>query len=107
MLEEPLLVALPAWHALAGEETITLAALAGAPLISFPKHLVPGAHDHLMDLFAQGGYTPNIVQEAVHLQTIVSLVASGIGVSSCPPRRGVRRWQGWSTGRSSMSTPPG
>ena len=84
VLAEPLLAALPAEHALAERESVTLAALADVPLISFPKRLVPGAHEHLMDLFAQGGHTPNIVQEAVHLQTIVSLVASGIGVSVLP-----------------------
>ncbi len=84
VLEEPLLVALPAGHALAGEETVTLAALADVPLISFPEHLVPGAHAHLMTLFAEEGHTPNIVQEAVHLQTIVSLVASGLGASVLP-----------------------
>ncbi len=84
VLAEPLLAALPTEHALAQKESVTLAALADVPLISFPKRLVPGAHEHLMDLFAQGGHTPNIVQEAVHLQTIVSLVASGIGVSVLP-----------------------
>ena len=84
VLEEPLLVALPAEHALAAEGTVTLAALAAAPLISFPKPLVPGAHNQLMALFAQSGEVPKVVQEAVHLQTIVSLVASGIGVSVLP-----------------------
>ena len=84
VLEEPLLVALPAEHPLAEAETVTLANLADAPLISFPQHLVPGAHAQLMDLFAERGYTPNIVQEAIHLQTIVSLVASGLGVAVLP-----------------------
>ncbi len=84
VLAEPLIVALPAEHILVAEEVITLAALADAPLISFPKYLVPGAHEHLMDLFARSGHAPNIVQEAVHLQTIVSLVASGMGVSVLP-----------------------
>ncbi len=84
VLAEALLVALPERHSLAAEASISPKMLAPFPLISFPPHLVPGAYAHLMALFERAGVTPQVAQEAVHLQTIVSLVASGLGVAVLP-----------------------
>lgn len=94
VLEESLLVTLPKGHALEGEVQVTPQMLAPYPLISFPPQLVPGAHAHLMALFERAGVTPQVTQEAVHMQTIVSLVASGIGISVLPGSARASQHQG-------------
>lgn len=94
VLEESLVVTLPKGHPLEHETRITPQLLAAYPLISFPPQLVPGAHAHLMAVFRRAGVTPQVTQEAVHMQTIVSLVASGVGVSVLPSSAQASQHQG-------------
>jgi DNA-binding transcriptional LysR family regulator len=81
---EPILAALPAAHALAGESEVRLDALATEPFVMFPREQAPGFFDDLVDRVAATGTAPRIVQEAREMQTIVALVASGLGVSLVP-----------------------
>lgn len=94
ILQESMLVTLPSHHPLAQERELTPAMLAGHALIGFPEHLVPGAQAHLMEIFRQAKVTPNIAQEAVHIQTIVGLVASGIGIALLPSSARASQHQG-------------
>ncbi len=50
----------------------------------FPRPFAIGLYDQIMSLCQQAGFSPNIVQEAIQMQTIVSLVATGIGVAIVP-----------------------
>lgn len=84
VLEESLVVALPAGHALAMEDRISLEAMSDQPLVFFTRALVPGFHAQIVELYARIGAFPNVVQHAVHFQTIVGLVASGIGSAILP-----------------------
>ncbi|MGI8867116.1 MAG: LysR family transcriptional regulator [Rubrobacteraceae bacterium] len=84
VLEESLVVALPAGHALAMEDRISLEAMSDQPLVFFTRALVPGFHAQIVELYARVGAFPNVVQHAVHFQTIVGLVASGIGSAILP-----------------------
>jgi DNA-binding transcriptional LysR family regulator len=84
VLEESLVVALPAGHALAIEDRISLEAMSDQPLVFFTRALVPGFHAQIVELYARIGAFPNVVQHAVHFQTIVGLVASGIGSAILP-----------------------
>lgn len=81
---EPLVAIVAAGHRLAGEQRISLAALAGEPFVLYPRGEGPGMHDLTLGLCAEAGFTPEISQEAVQMATIVSLVAGGLGVSVVP-----------------------
>lgn len=81
---DPLLAALPDGHRLAGLPQIPLDALAGEPWIFFPRAVASRLHDEIIHACHEAGFTPRIVQEALKLSTISSLVASGLGVSLVP-----------------------
>jgi DNA-binding transcriptional LysR family regulator len=88
---EPLLVALPSGHALAGRKSIPLSLLAKEPFVMFPRVRGPAYFDLLVRLCHDAGFMPRIVQEAPQLD-IVSLVAAGLGVSILPASyRKIRR----------------
>lgn len=84
VLEEPLVVALPSGHQLESLERVPLEAVVDLPLIFFTRQLIPGFHAQIVELFGRVGAFPNVVQHAVHLQTIVGLVASGLGIALLP-----------------------
>lgn len=82
---EPLVVALPARHPQAkGRGPLALSALAGMPLVIFPRDKAPGLHDDITALLARAGLVPEIGQEAIQMQTILSLVAAGLGFAVVP-----------------------
>jgi DNA-binding transcriptional LysR family regulator len=80
---EPLVVALPAGHALAERKRIPLALLAHEPFIIFPRQRGPAFFDQIMGLCREAGFVPRIAQEAPQLD-ILSLVAAGFGVAIMP-----------------------
>jgi len=84
VLEERLVVAVPSGHALEKLERVPLQAVADLPLIFFTRQLIPGFHAQIVDLFRRVGAFPKVAQHAVHLQTIVGLVASGVGIAILP-----------------------
>ncbi|QBD75548.1 LysR family transcriptional regulator [Ktedonosporobacter rubrisoli] len=84
LLREPLVVALPKDHQLAAETHLSLRSLAQEPWILYPRRLGAGTYDRLMRACQQAGFEPQIVQEAIEMQTIVGLVATGIGISLVP-----------------------
>jgi DNA-binding transcriptional LysR family regulator len=119
LAREPLVIAMPAamaarverneerneegnekGNAEAGEDTIeewrdtplSLANAADMPLVVFPRHLAPGFYDIIMDCYGAAGLTPRIGQEAIQMQTIVSLVSAAMGVALVPQSlRNLRR----------------
>ncbi|HEY9630742.1 MAG TPA: LysR family transcriptional regulator [Coleofasciculaceae cyanobacterium] len=84
IFQEPLVVALPKAHALALQSQVALSTLAGESFILFPRLLAPGLYDQIISLCQQGGFSPNVVQEAIQMQTIISLVAAEMGVAIVP-----------------------
>ncbi len=83
---EPLVLALPAKHSLSSEEQVDLASLADEPFILPARYRrMPGLYGQVTEACRQAGFTPNAVQKDVWLmQTIVGLVAGGIGVALVP-----------------------
>lgn len=75
---------LPTRHALAGQRRISLADLARYPFIDYASTRVPGLHAMVMLAFQQAGLTPQVSQEATQVQTVISLVQSGMGVALVP-----------------------
>jgi DNA-binding transcriptional LysR family regulator len=92
--QEPFVSVLPAHARLAGEERLPLLALAEEPFILFPRAISPGIYDQVIGLCNQAGFSPQIVQEATELHTILGLVAVGIGVSLLPASVRLLRSQG-------------
>ena len=82
---EPLVVALPGRHALARERgPLGVRALAEEPFVMVPANLARGLSDVVLGVCARAGFAPRIAQEAVQMQTVVSLVSSGLGVAIVP-----------------------
>lgn len=84
IFQEPLMVALPETHLLASQSDVCLTSLANEPFILFPRILAPGLYDLIISLCQQAGFSPKVVQEAIQMQTIVSLVAAEMGVAIVP-----------------------
>ncbi|SPA39634.1 Regulatory protein, LysR:LysR, substrate-binding protein [Cupriavidus taiwanensis] len=69
---------------LAARAEIALAALADEPFIMYSRTLVPSMHTLVTYALHEAGVTPRIAQQAVQVQTILSLVESGLGVALVP-----------------------
>ena len=85
ILREPFIVALPDEHLLATETQVAMGQLAEEPFILPPQHQVPACYGHIMEACRRAGFFPKAVQKDVWLmQTIVDLVAGGLGVALVP-----------------------
>jgi DNA-binding transcriptional LysR family regulator len=84
VLQEPLVVALPEQHPLAQQPQVSLQQLVHQPFVLFPRALAPGLYDQIIALCQQVSFSPQVVQEAIQMQTIVSLVAAEIGIAIVP-----------------------
>lgn len=84
VFQEPLVIALPEAHSLVHQAEISLRSLASEPFILFPRTLAPGLYDQIISLCQQANFSPDVTQEAIQMQTIVSLVAAGMGVAIVP-----------------------
>ena len=82
---ERFVVALPSSHRLAaGKGKLAVSALAGEPFVMVPRDIAPGLYDIVTGLAAGAGISFNVAQEAIQMQTVVSLVSSGLGVAIVP-----------------------
>ncbi|MBF2008434.1 MAG: LysR family transcriptional regulator [Chlorogloeopsis fritschii C42_A2020_084] len=82
--DESLVVALPESHRLANQPNVSLRSLQGEPFILFPRALAPGLYDSIISLCQQADFSPTVAQEAIQMQTIVSLVAAEMGAAIVP-----------------------
>ncbi len=102
--QERLLLALPAnWQA--SPEKLHSAYLAQQALVIFPRKVAPALYDLIMQEFAAVGLTPKLGQQAIQMQTIISLVAAGMGYAIVPEsvanlRRAGVVYQSWSDSRA-------
>ena len=93
---EKFVAALPSRHAAARRGgRIAMRDLAAEPFVMVPREIAPGLYDIVAGLAARAGFAPRVAQEAIQMQTVVSLVSSGLGVAIVPAsianlgRRGV------------------
>ncbi|MEM6400513.1 MAG: LysR substrate-binding domain-containing protein [Cyanobacteria bacterium P01_D01_bin.116] len=84
VFQESLIVAVPENHHLANIEKISLKSLVNESFILFPRFLAPGLYDLIISFCQQFDFSPKPAQEAIQMQTIVSLVAAEIGVAIVP-----------------------
>lgn len=82
--QEMLVVVLPQNHPLAVQSQISLTDLANEEFIMPRTLVVSGLPEQIADLCEQAGFTPNVVQEATFMVTILGLVAGEVGISILP-----------------------
>jgi len=83
VLDEPLILCAPA-GLLRRKGPVALRNLPSLPLIIFPREISPALHDAILSCFRAAGITPAIGQQAIQMQTIVSLVSAGMGLALVP-----------------------
>jgi DNA-binding transcriptional LysR family regulator len=81
---EPMVLALPEHHPLAGAARLPWEAVLGEPLVIFPRRIAPSLHDAVFGLYHAAGRLPVVAQEAIQMQTIVNLVSAGLGLAWVP-----------------------
>lgn len=84
LAREPLIVALPADHPLAGRESLELSELATSGFVVFPRQRVSRLYDVISALCLQAGFHLRVAQEAVQFPTILGLVAAKSGLAVVP-----------------------
>lgn len=87
----PLVVALPAGHALARRARVPLAALAEELWVLFPRELKTQYVELVLATCAAAEFVPRVVQEASQLHTLAALVSAGVGVALLPSAAGAPR----------------
>jgi DNA-binding transcriptional LysR family regulator len=96
---EPLAAVLPGDHPLAaaGEADATeleVGALAGERLLLWPRAVSPASYDELAGVFATAGVPLQVTQEVPTVQTMLALVAAGLGVGVLAESYSVQRRRG-------------
>ena len=84
VLDEQIVIALPADHPRAGGGPVQLADFAEDDFVFTPPGLGIGYYSQLIALCDAAGFFPKVVQEAAQMQTLVGLVACGFGVALVP-----------------------
>ncbi|KUJ54574.1 hypothetical protein ACZ90_66370 [Streptomyces albus subsp. albus] len=77
----PLGVVVPRGSPLAGGAALPLTALAGQPLVLFPRDAAPGVYDATLGGCRAGGYRPPSVVHATSPETMLALVIAGRGIA--------------------------
>jgi DNA-binding transcriptional LysR family regulator len=84
LLREPVLVAVPAGHALARRRTLSLMDLREQPLILVRQSGAPGLYANLLALCQDRGFDPAVAHEVARMGTALNLVAAGAGIAIVP-----------------------
>ena len=90
LLEEEMLVALPAGHRSGGsrrrsnQAPLALTALASEDFLLYKRPGAPGLYDTIISACRKAGFSPKIRQEAPRIVSTLNLVAVGLGISIVP-----------------------
>jgi DNA-binding transcriptional LysR family regulator len=84
LFEEPLVVALPTDHPLAGTARVDVRRLRDEAIVSLSPYEAPGLYTATEATLAAAGVVPHVVQTVTELPTAVGLVAAGLGVTLVP-----------------------
>jgi DNA-binding transcriptional LysR family regulator len=82
--EEPFPTVLASDHRLTTETEIPLGALAGEPFVLWPRRASVGFYDEVIAACRRLGFSPWIRFEAAGAETLLGLIAAGLGVRSNP-----------------------
>ncbi|MFY0681533.1 MAG: LysR family transcriptional regulator [Thalassovita sp.] len=81
---DPLVFAMPATHALAAQDSVSLEAIAGEPMIVFPRLSRPSFADAVVGLLASTGVPSRIEHEMDDATGCLAMVAAGQGCAIVP-----------------------
>ena len=81
---EPFVFVVPASHRLAGKENVQIREVAAEEFVMFERTAAPDCCDLIFGMMRDAGVVPNVRQTTGQMQTLISLVASGIGISILP-----------------------
>ena len=84
VLSDPFVLALPASHPLAQRSRVRLRSVAQDPFVMFAEQGAPLLNDRVQALCRQAGFTPDVVQHATQIHTVIGLVGAGLGVAVVP-----------------------
>lgn len=81
ILQEPLVLALPANHRLAQKRKLGFDDLRGEPMFWFERRLNPGFYDYCQAFFEQIDFAPNVIPEPPDHHILLGLIAEGQGIA--------------------------
>jgi DNA-binding transcriptional LysR family regulator len=81
---EPFVLVVPSSHKLAKRKRVRLREVAGQDFVMYERTYAPGFHDLMFGILRDAGIVPNVTQTAVEIPTLISLVASGMGITIMP-----------------------
>jgi DNA-binding transcriptional LysR family regulator len=81
---EPFVLVVPSSHRLAKKKRVRLREVAGEDFVMYERTYAPGFHDSIYGIFRDAGIAPNVSQTAVEIPMLISLVASGMGITILP-----------------------
>ena len=81
---EPFRCFLPKDHRLAGRSEVDLVQLKYDPFFLYDRSKAPGFSDRILSICLNAGFSPQMTQNASEMQTILSMINAGLGVSILP-----------------------
>jgi DNA-binding transcriptional LysR family regulator len=81
---EPFVLVVPSSHKLAKRKRVRLREVAGQDFVIYERTYAPGFHDLILGILRDTGIVPNVSQTAGEIPTLISLVASGMGITIMP-----------------------
>jgi DNA-binding transcriptional LysR family regulator len=81
---EPFVLLMPASHPLARKPRLRLEHLRNADFVIYARKQAPAFHDLILSICNHSGFSPHVVQDASEMNTLVSLVAAGLGITVAP-----------------------
>ena len=90
LLREHLSLAVARDHRLASRRRVSYGDLRHEDLIIWPRSMAAQTYDSVIEACRTAGFSPHVVQEADSSQTIIGLVAAGVGVAVLASSYGAR-----------------
>ncbi|MDO6746385.1 LysR family transcriptional regulator [Gilvimarinus sp. 1_MG-2023] len=84
LYSDPLVAVVPLSHSLANRRRLSLEVLAQENFVLFERAQASDLFDRIIGACGAAGFSPRVVRQAAHMQTLLSQVASGIGVAIAP-----------------------
>jgi DNA-binding transcriptional LysR family regulator len=81
---EPFVLVVPSSHKLAKRKRVRLREVAGEEFVMYERTYAPGFHDLIFGILRDAGIAPNVSQTAAEIPFLISLVASGMGITIVP-----------------------
>ena len=81
---EPFVLVVSSSHKLAKKKRVRLREVAGQDFVMYERTYAPGFHDLIFGILRDARIVPNVSQTAVEIPLLISLVASGMGITILP-----------------------